>query len=148
MGCFVHLSPQDPRQVAAEGSYAGFPGVPELTAALPRRATDAAPRDRHRLTPALPAEFEAFCALHRDGYHDYARVHPAPSEAHRLVRDARCELALGWPDIIGAPDPAARAWGRERPRVRTATTLPSTQARVPRAAVRRARTALLVATRR
>ncbi|MDQ0585829.1 hypothetical protein [Streptomyces rishiriensis] len=98
-------------------------------ARLPRsRTSKSQPREPADLTAALPPAFEAFCALNRDSYLDYARAHLPHVQAHRLVRGLLGELAVGWLDIVGSPNPQARAWTHLRTRVQlTAPALPALQ---------------------
>ncbi|WP_326757395.1 hypothetical protein OHB35_00455 [Streptomyces phaeochromogenes] len=76
------------------------------------------------LTPALPPAFEAFCALHRDLYLDYARAHLPEADARRAVSSALGELAVRWPHIVSHPNPAARAWTLLSARIRTQRPVP------------------------
>ncbi|MEU5118125.1 hypothetical protein [Streptomyces asoensis] len=88
---------------------------------LPRpRPHSGLPREPTDLTAALPPAFEAFCALNRSSYLDYARAHLPDVQAHRLVRRLLGELAVGWLDIISSPDPQGRAWTQLRTRVQMA----------------------------
>jgi len=93
---------------------------------IPRpRTGSGAPREPGTLTPALPPAFEAFCALNRDSYLDYARAHLPDIQAHRLVCSLLGELAIGWLDIVSSPNPAARAWVLLHTRVQTAAPAPA-----------------------
>ncbi|GAA4800162.1 hypothetical protein [Streptomyces ziwulingensis] len=96
-------------------------------AVVPQRrgaARPAWPRSQSPLTPALPPAFEAFCALHRDRWLDYARAHLPEGRAHRLVREMLGELAVTWAQIVGHPNPAARAWSLLSTRVHESRPLP------------------------
>ncbi|MFE7892717.1 hypothetical protein [Streptomyces sp. NPDC057412] len=77
-------------------------------------------------TPTLPPAFEAFCALNRTGYLDYARAHLPPHQAHHLVCHVLGELAVHWSDIVSHPNPAARAWSVLRTRIQAAAPAPDT----------------------
>ncbi|MER6425511.1 hypothetical protein [Streptomyces sp. NPDC001137] len=99
---------------------------PAAPARIPRPRTSSLPREPASLTPALPPAFEAFCALNRDSYLDYARAHLPPTQAHRLVCSVLGELAVGWCDIVSNPNPPARAWALLRTRVQTAAPAPIT----------------------
>ena len=90
----------------------------------PRSESPHALRPPAVLTPALPPAFEAFCALHRDRYFDYARAHLPEAEARRAVRSALGELAVRWPHIVSHPNPAARAWALLSARIRTQRPVP------------------------
>ncbi|MEV0183195.1 hypothetical protein AB0I54_28450 [Streptomyces sp. NPDC050625] len=95
-----------------------------MTAQTSRRLARSAPCDPARLTPALPPAYEAFCALNREGYLDYARVHLPSAQAHQLVRSVLGELAVGWTGIVSHPSPPARAWELMRSRVHTVARIP------------------------
>jgi hypothetical protein len=73
----------------------------------------------------LPPAFEAFCALNRDSYLDYARAHLPHVQAHRLVCSLLGELAIGWLDIVGHPNPQARAWALLDTRIQAAAPAPA-----------------------
>jgi hypothetical protein len=94
-------------------------------ARIPRPRTSSPPREPASLAPALPPAFEAFCALNRDSYLDYARAHLPPKQAHRLVCSVLGELAVGWLDIVGNPNPSARAWKQLRTRVQSTAPAPA-----------------------
>jgi len=99
--------------------------TPAAPARLPRPRTSPLPREpTSSLAPALPPAFEAFCALNRDNYLDYARAHLPPEQAHHLVCSVLGELAVGWLDIVSNPNPPARAWRLLRTRVQTAAPAP------------------------
>ncbi|MFF7188490.1 hypothetical protein ACFZAR_25300 [Streptomyces sp. NPDC008222] len=83
------------------------------------------PRQEAPLTPVLPPAFEAFCALHRDHYLDYARVHLPDDEAHGFVRGVLGELAVRWPYVVSHPNPSARAWTLLSARIRARRPLPA-----------------------
>ena len=93
---------------------------------IPRpRTGSGAPRDPGALTPVLPPAFEAFCALNRECYLDYARAHLPHIQAHRLVCSLLGELAIGWLDIVSHPNPQARAWTLLHTRVQAAAPAPA-----------------------
>ena len=95
-------------------------------ARIPRSRTSSnLPREPVSLVPALPPAFEAFCALHRDSYLDYAGAHLPPSQARRLVCSLLGELAVGWLDIVSNPNPPARAWTLLHARVQSAASPPA-----------------------
>ncbi|MET8954596.1 hypothetical protein ACWEO4_09675 [Streptomyces sp. NPDC004393] len=89
------------------------------------RARVVPPCRQASLTPALPPAFEAFCALHRDRYLDYARVHLPDDEAHSFVRGVLGELAVRWPYVVSHPNPSARAWTLLSARIRARRPLPA-----------------------
>jgi rhodanese-related sulfurtransferase len=99
--------------------------TPAAPARIPRPRTSSLPREPASLAPALPPAFEAFCALHRDTYLDYARAHLPPQQAHHLVCSVLGELAVGWRDIVSNPNPAARAWKLLRTRVQSTAPAPA-----------------------
>ncbi|MEU9554115.1 hypothetical protein [Streptomyces fumanus] len=108
------------------------PRLPAAHPVVPRRPRTGSPfLQQAPLTPALPPAFEAFCALHRDRYLDYARAHLPDGEAHRLVRAVLGELAVTWSRIVGHPNPAAQAWALVGGRVREARPLPPPLERCP-----------------
>ncbi|MFI9650643.1 hypothetical protein ACIHAA_30790 [Streptomyces sp. NPDC052040] len=84
----------------------------------PRRTGADAARHEGPPPPALPPAFEAFCALHRDCYLAYARVHLPEEEAHRVVRGALNELAVRWPYVVAQHRPATPAWALVSARIR------------------------------
>ncbi|MDQ0780129.1 hypothetical protein QF026_008595 [Streptomyces aurantiacus] len=83
---------------------------PSRQARIPRPRTSTLPPEATSLAPTLPPAFEAFCALNRDSYLDYARAHLPHQPARRLVRSVLGELAVRWTDIVSNPNPSARAW--------------------------------------
>lgn len=97
------------RPTASPRPTAGLPSLSRLKSSLPREPTD--------LTAELPPAFEAFCALNRNSYLDYARAHLPDVQAHRLVRSLLGELAVSWLDIVSSPNPQNRAWTYLRTRV-------------------------------
>ncbi|MFI6661499.1 hypothetical protein ACIBL8_38965 [Streptomyces sp. NPDC050523] len=93
---------------------------------IPRpRTGSGAPREPGSPTPVLPPAFEAFCALNRDSYLDYARAHLPHIQAHRLVCGLLGELAIGWLDIVSSPNPQARAWTLLHTRIQAAAPAPA-----------------------
>ncbi|MFE7131238.1 hypothetical protein ACFVIM_10295 [Streptomyces sp. NPDC057638] len=58
----------------------------------------------------LPADFEAFYALHQPLYLAYAHAHLAPRQADHAVRRAFGHLLTQWSATLLDPNPAARCW--------------------------------------
>ncbi|MDC2960402.1 hypothetical protein PO587_38860 [Streptomyces gilvifuscus] len=107
---------------------ATHPPVPPLSAQtrFPHSRTNSRlPHEAVSLVPTLPPAFEAFCALNRDSYLDYARAHLPHSPARRLVCSLLGELAVGWLNIVSNPNPPARAWMLLRTRVQSAASHPT-----------------------
>ena len=70
----------------------------------------------------MPLDYRAFCQQHQHHYQRYAAllIH-RPDHAHDTVIRALYDIALTWPTMLGAPNPAAAAWAVVKDHVHTAT---------------------------